>query len=122
MKCLSAIALVILGGLLQLASVKAEEPLQSVRYGTWGFDISGENAAIKPGDDFFEFTNGGWLDRTAIPADKIGMSVDVLINDRTEAQLHSSAILTAKAVRAETATIIGPYRGEHGPKCQRTST
>ena len=50
MKCLSAIALVILGGLLQLASVKAEEPLQSVRYGTWGFDISGENAAIKPGD------------------------------------------------------------------------
>ena len=89
MKCLSAIALVILGGLLQLASVKAEEPLQSVRYGTWGFDISGENAAIKPGDDFFEFTNGGWLDRTAIPADKIGMSVDVLINDRTEAQLHN---------------------------------
>ena len=58
MKCLSAIALVILGGLLQLASVKAEEPLQSVHYGTWGFDISGENAAIKPGDDFFEFVNG----------------------------------------------------------------
>ena len=52
MKCLSAIALVILGGPLQLASVKAEEPLQSVRYGTWGFDISGENAAMKPGDDF----------------------------------------------------------------------
>ena len=89
MKPLSAIALVILGGLLQLASVKAEEPLQSVRYGTWGFDISGENAAIKPGDDFFEFANGGWLDRTPIPADKMGMSVDVLINDRTEAQLHN---------------------------------
>ena len=89
MKPLSAIALVILGGLLQLASIKAEEPLQSVRYGTWGFDISGENAAIKPGDDFFEFANGGWLDRTPIPADKMGMSVDVLINDRTEAQLHN---------------------------------
>jgi putative endopeptidase len=89
MKCLSAIALVILGGLLQLTLVKAEEPLQSVRYGIWGFDISGENAAIKPGDDFFEFANGGWLARTPIPADKMGMSVDVLINDRTEAQLHN---------------------------------
>src|ERR1700687_3350695 len=86
--CLSAIALVILGGLLQLTSAQAEEPLQSVRYGTWGFDISGENAAIKPGDDFFELANGGWLARTHIPADKTSMSVDVLINDLTEAQLH----------------------------------
>jgi len=86
--CSSAIGLLILGGLLQLTSAQAEEPLQSVRYGTWGFDISGENAAIKPGDDFFELANGGWLARIPIPADKTSMSVDVLINDLTEAQLH----------------------------------
>jgi putative endopeptidase len=86
--CSSAIGLLILGGLLQLTSAQAEEPLQSVRYGTWGFDISGENAAIKPGDDFFELANGGWLARIPIPSDKTSMSVDVLINDLTEAQLH----------------------------------
>src|SRR5262245_47497498 len=82
-------ALLILGGLLSLTSARGEEPLQGLHFGTWGFDISGENAATKPGDDFFEFANGGWLARTPIPADKIGMSVDVLINNRTEAELHN---------------------------------
>jgi putative endopeptidase len=78
----------ILSGLLLLTSARAEESLHSLRFGTWGFDISGENPAIKPGDDFFEFANGSWLARTPMPADKVGMSVDVLINDRTEAQLR----------------------------------
>src|SRR6478672_2722302 len=86
---LSPTTLIILSGLLLSASARGEDPLQSLHFGTWGFDISGENAAIKPGDDFFEFANGCWLDRTPIPADKMGMSVDVLINDRTEAQLHN---------------------------------
>jgi hypothetical protein len=81
---LSAGALIILSGLLLLTSARGDEPLQGLHFGTWGFDIPGENAAVKPGDDFFEFANGGWLARTAIPADKMGMSVDVLINNRTE--------------------------------------
>jgi putative endopeptidase len=86
---LSAAALIILSGLLPLTSARGEEPLESVRYGTWGFDISGENAAIKPGEDFFEFANGGWLARTPIAADKTRMSVDVLTEELTEARLHN---------------------------------
>jgi putative endopeptidase len=79
----------ILSGLLLLASARGDEPLQSLRFGSWGFDVSGENTVIKPGDDFFEFANGGWLARTPIPTDKMGMSLDVLINNRTEAQLRN---------------------------------
>ena len=86
---LSAGSLIILSGLLLLTSARGEDSLQSPHFGTWAFDISGENAAIKPGDDFFEFANGGWLTRTPIPADKMGVSVDVLINNRTEAQLRN---------------------------------
>jgi putative endopeptidase len=85
---LSAGALTILSSLLLLTSARGEEPLQSLRFGSWGFDVSGENTVIKPGDDFFEFANGGWLARTPIPTDKMGMSLDVLINNRTEAQLR----------------------------------
>jgi putative endopeptidase len=40
------------------------------RMGTWGFDTAGMNTAVKPGDDFFRFANGGWLDRAVIPADR----------------------------------------------------
>ena len=83
----STAALIVVIGLLLFSSARADDPL--LRFGTWGFDISGENTAIRPGDDFFEFANGSWLARTPIPDDKLGMSVDVLIENRTEAQLHS---------------------------------
>jgi putative endopeptidase len=85
----SPAALIILSGLLLSTSARGEEPLQSLHFGTWGFDISGENAAITPGDDFFEFANGGWLAGTHIPADKTGISIDMLINNRTEAQFRN---------------------------------
>jgi putative endopeptidase len=57
-------------------------------YGTWGFDTAGENTATKPGDDFFRFANGAWLDKTQIPPDKPGISLRLLMTDRTEARLH----------------------------------
>jgi len=96
---LSPAALIILSGLLLSTSARGEGPLQSLHFGTWGFDISGKNAAIKPGDDFFEFANGGWLARTPIPADKTGISVDVLIDDLTELQLRE--VMEEAAQRAD---------------------
>jgi putative endopeptidase len=44
--------------------------LASPRYGTWGFDLSGMDTAVKPGDDFFRYANGKWADRTQIPPDR----------------------------------------------------
>jgi pimeloyl-ACP methyl ester carboxylesterase len=37
---------------------------------TWGYDASGANKAVKPGDDFNAFANGTYLDNLAIPADR----------------------------------------------------
>src|SRR4029077_8316162 len=96
---LSPATLLILSALLLSTLARSEEPQQSVYYGAWGFDISGEDGAIKPGDDFFEFANGGWLARTPIPADKTGMSIDVLIDDLTEVQLRK--IMEEAAQRAD---------------------
>src|SRR5207244_3111421 len=41
------------------------------KYGTWGFDTSGMDTSIKPGDDFFGYANGKWAARTEIPADRV---------------------------------------------------
>ncbi|HEY0302303.1 MAG TPA: M13-type metalloendopeptidase, partial [Rhizomicrobium sp.] len=38
--------------------------------GAWGFDLSGMDTSVKPGDDFFEYANGAWFRRTEIPADR----------------------------------------------------
>jgi putative endopeptidase len=36
-----------------------------------GFDVSSIDRSIRPGDDFYRFSNGTWLDRTRIPPDRV---------------------------------------------------
>jgi putative endopeptidase len=60
-----------------------------LKYGAWGFDLTGSDARTKPGDDFFRYANGAWLDRTAIPGDKPGISLRIYESDLAEARLHA---------------------------------
>src|SRR5215469_6033668 len=57
-------------------------------YGAHGFDSSGMDKAVKPGDDFFRYANGTWLDHHAIPPDKPAVSLRLEMTDRTEGRLH----------------------------------
>ena len=38
--------------------------------GPWGFDLSGMDRSVKPGDDFAAFAGGNWMKRTQIPPDR----------------------------------------------------
>ena len=69
------------------------------QYGAWGFDIAGADKATKPGDDFFRYANGAWLDKTEIPADKPGYSLRLAMTDQVEQRLHE--IMEAAAAKAE---------------------
>lgn len=40
------------------AEAPANDALAAPKYGTWGFDVSGMDRTVKPGDDFFQFANG----------------------------------------------------------------
>ena len=42
----------------------------SPRFGEWGFDMDGRMESVKPGDDFFAYANGTYLEKTEIPADR----------------------------------------------------
>ncbi|HEY5809238.1 MAG TPA: M13 family metallopeptidase [Povalibacter sp.] len=44
-------------------------PPAKAAIGSWGFDRDGMDAAVKPGDDFYKFTNGQWLATNTIPPD-----------------------------------------------------
>ncbi len=35
-----------------------------------GLDVAGMDRAVKPGDNFFTYANGGWDKTTEIPADR----------------------------------------------------
>ncbi|RYD65988.1 MAG: M13 family peptidase [Verrucomicrobiaceae bacterium] len=42
----------------------------SPRFGEWGFDMGGRKESVKPGDDFFAYANGTYIEKTEIPPDR----------------------------------------------------
>src|SRR5579872_806093 len=56
--------------------------------GEHGFDLNAMDKTTRPGDDFFGYATGAWLERTPIPADQSGITRRVQMSDRTEARLH----------------------------------
>ena len=76
------------------------------QFGKWGFDNKGADLKTKPGDDFFRYANGAWLDRVKIPADKPGYSLRLTMSDKVEQRLHD-LIEAATKKSEDTVTIEG---------------
>src|ERR1051326_3796526 len=63
-----------------------------------GLSLSGMDHGAKPGDDFFQYTNGGWLKSAVIPPDRTFAGVDLELNSEKEARLKRIvAALDAKS-------------------------
>src|SRR5438034_6509895 len=67
--------------------LRAQTPAKP-QHGAWGFDLAGADTKTKPGDDFFRYANGTWLDKTQIPPDKPAYSLRLAMTDLTEQRLH----------------------------------
>ena len=71
------------------ADATAPASLDSPRYGTWGFDTSGMDRSVRPGDDFFKFANGKWDEATQIPGDRTRYGNFNKLRDLSENRLHA---------------------------------
>ncbi len=67
------------------------------RYGTWGIDLSGMDASVKPGDSFFDYVNGTAVKTMVIPDDKTSIGSFVKLIDLSEAR--SKAIIEGLAAK-----------------------
>src|SRR5438309_3550112 len=67
--------------------LRAQTPARP-QYGAWGFDLAGADTKTKPGDDFFRYANGTWIDKTQIPPDKPAYSLRLAMTDVTEQRLR----------------------------------
>lgn len=54
--------------------------------GTVGVDLEGIDKTAKPGDSFDIYANGGWRERTEIPADRTGIGTFVTVAQLVEAR------------------------------------
>ncbi|HEY8024024.1 MAG TPA: M13 family metallopeptidase [Burkholderiaceae bacterium] len=48
------------------------------------YAVSGMKPTVRPGDDFYAYVNGGWIDSTEIPADKSYWGVDGEMAEQTD--------------------------------------
>lgn len=55
---------------------------------TLAFDPGNMNTSIHPGDDFYRYVNGRWIEKNPIPSDKTDFSEFVIVGDRTDEQVR----------------------------------
>ena len=86
----------------QAQNALADAPNQD----THGIVVANLDASVKPGEDFNEYANGGWIKRTEIPPDRGNIGVFTaladLSNKRTVALIEEAAKANAPAVRLAT--------------------
>ncbi|HEX6218792.1 MAG TPA: M13 family metallopeptidase N-terminal domain-containing protein, partial [Sphingomicrobium sp.] len=68
-------------------------PAPKAELGTFGFDQTGMNRSVHPGDYFYEYANGTWARNTEIPADKSNYSMFAALQDLS--QQRTQEILNA---------------------------
>ncbi len=65
--------------------------------GDFGFDMAGRDTSVTPGTDFFDYTNGGWVKATPIPADRSSYGMFHVLQDLSLARTRT--ILDAAATK-----------------------
>ena len=71
--------------------------------GDFGFDLSGMDKSVQPGDDFYAYANGTWAKNTQIPADKSNYGMFTALADLS--QKRTQDIL--EAAKADPNSMIG---------------
>ena len=88
-----AFAAALAGAFLMLATAYAGQPAVP----PWGVDLSYMDKSVKPGDAFFDYSNGAWLKSSTIPADRSYAGVNLELNKQNEDRLKTIvAELTAR--------------------------
>src|SRR6476646_5992197 len=59
------------------------------KFAPWGVDLTAADTAIKPGDDFWAYVNGGWDQRTQIDPQRTFAGIDSVLNDQIDVDVRS---------------------------------
>ena len=94
-------AALMLAAVAAFASARAAGAQPAPSYGTWGFDVSGQDRSVKPGDDFGGYASGTYLRDLKIPPDQARWGVFNILRDLSDNRVH--LILEDAAAKAPAA-------------------
>src|SRR5262245_33036046 len=88
-----------LGAVLAISAgcTRTLPPVESAKTPTSGIDLAGMDKSVAPGDDFNDYSNGGWLKATPIPPDKASYGIFAVLADQTRKQTVDLIQEAAKA-------------------------
>src|SRR5690606_34004819 len=75
----------------------------AAQLGAFGFDETGMDKSIKPGDDFYGFANGTWAKNTPIPADKSNYGMFTALDDLSKERVKG----ILDAVKGDANSMVG---------------
>ena len=67
----------------------AVAPAPAPELGAFGIDLSNQDPSVRPGDDFFRFANGRWLDSFELPADRSDYGSFSVLADRSDERVRT---------------------------------
>lgn len=85
---------------IALIALNAQETAQE----THGISVANMDRSVKPGDDFYQYANGGWIQRTEIPADRARIGVFTKLD---EVSSKCTAALIEEAAKGQAAAGTG---------------
>lgn len=99
--------------------VAATPPPPNPVFGTFGFDTAGMDRNIKPGDDFYGYANGNWVETTQIPADRSAWSgfsalAEAALKDTRAIAEEAAADTDASGDRARIGAFYAAFLDEDG--------
>ncbi len=57
--------------------------------GAWGIDLTARDMGVNPGDDFFRYANGAWLERTEIPGDRTRWGTFDMLREKSDGDVRA---------------------------------
>ena len=79
------------------------------QFGLFGFDETGMDKTVQPGDDFYVYANGGWTKRTTIPADKSNFGAFELLQDLSDKRAQGLLAAAAKDPKSKIGVAYSTY-------------
>src|SRR4030095_15836306 len=83
------VAIALLAACSKEPAPTAAPPPPKPAYGSFGVDLAQMDTSVKPGDDFYRYVNGKWLDSFQMPADRASYGTGTVVFEKTESDLHA---------------------------------